>query len=116
MPPWLILRGFSFRSLLRAINTGLLQKETGKMLTEQKRLFAQEYITDLNATQAAIRAGYSEDSAYSQGSRLLKDAEVRELIQQYKDERARKLNITQERVLQEYAKIGFSNIGDYLRS
>jgi phage terminase small subunit len=43
----------------------------------KKLMFAAEYLVDSNATQAAIRAGYSERTAYSQGSRLLKDVEVR---------------------------------------
>lgn len=46
-------------------------------LTDQQARFAEEYIIDLNATQAAIRAGYSADTAYSQGSRLLRNVEVR---------------------------------------
>ncbi len=50
------------------------------MLTPQKKLFIAEYPKDLNATQAAIRAGYSEKTAASQGQRLLKDVEVRAAI------------------------------------
>ena len=46
------------------------------MTGEQKR-FAEEYLVDCNATQAAIRAGYSEKTAYSQGERLLKNVEVK---------------------------------------
>ena len=49
-------------------------------LTEQQKLFCQEYITDLNATQAAIRANYSEDSASQQGSRLLTIDKVQEYV------------------------------------
>lgn len=47
-------------------------------MTPKQQRFAEEYAIDHNATQAAIRAGYSEASAYAQGSRLLKNAEVRE--------------------------------------
>lgn len=49
-------------------------------MTERQSRFVEEYLIDLNATQAAIRAGYSEKSAYSQGERLLKNAEVRKAI------------------------------------
>lgn len=49
------------------------------MNKKQKR-FAEEYLIDTNATQAAIRAGYSEKTAYSQGQRLLKHVEVQEYI------------------------------------
>lgn len=50
------------------------------MLTERKRRFALEYMKDANATQAAIRSGYSKKSAVSQGNRLLGDADVQRLI------------------------------------
>ncbi len=46
------------------------------MITPKQRAFIQEYLKDRNATRAAIRTGYSERSAYSQGSRLLKNAEI----------------------------------------
>ena len=49
------------------------------MTTKQKR-FCQEYLIDLNATQAAIRAGYSEKSAYSVEQRTLKNVEVKKYI------------------------------------
>ena len=49
------------------------------MTTKQKR-FCQEYLIDLNATQAAIRAGYSEKSAYTVGQRMLKNVEVKKYI------------------------------------
>lgn len=60
----------------------IFRKERQIMLTEQRRRFAEEYLVDQNATQAAIRAGYSPRTAYSSGARLLRDVEVRELIQQ----------------------------------
>lgn len=50
-----------------------------KLNAKQKR-FSEEYLVDLNATQAAIRAGYSEKTAYSMGQRLLKNVEVRSYI------------------------------------
>ena len=46
------------------------------MLNEKQQRFADEYLIDLNATQAAIRAGYSEKTAGAQASRLLKDVKV----------------------------------------
>jgi phage terminase small subunit len=45
-------------------------------------VFADEYLVDTNATQAAIRAGYSEKTAYSQGQRLLKNVEVQNYIEE----------------------------------
>lgn len=49
-------------------------------LNSRQKAFISEYIKDKNATQAAIRAGYSEKTAYSQGQRLLKKAEIKSAI------------------------------------
>ena len=57
------------------------------MLNEKQQRFADEYLIDLNATRAAIRAGYSEKTAYSQGERLLRHAEVKTYIREKMDER-----------------------------
>lgn len=50
-------------------------------MTPKQAVFVSEYLVDLNATQAAIRAGYSPRTAYSQGQRLLKNVEVQQAIQ-----------------------------------
>lgn len=52
-------------------------------LSNKQRMFILEYVKDWNATQAAIRAGYSEQTAYSQGSRLLKDVEISKAIDEH---------------------------------
>jgi len=80
------------------------------LLTPKKILFAEEYLIDLNATQAAIRAGYSEKTAKSQGARLLTDVDVAALIQAGADNRSRRLEISQDRVLLELAKLAFSDL------
>ena len=69
--------------------------------TEQKKMFKREYLKDLNATQAAIRANYSEKTAYSQGQRLLKSVEMQAAIQKEMDKRAKKVEISAENVLQD---------------
>ncbi len=51
-------------------------------LTRKQQRFADEYLVDANATQAAIRAGYNEKTAYSQGQRLLKNVEVKKYIEE----------------------------------
>lgn len=51
-------------------------------MTEKQKRFCEEYIVDCNATQAAIRAGYSEKTAYSIGQRLLKKVEVQDYIEE----------------------------------
>ncbi len=74
--------------------------------------FAQNYIIDFNATRAATRAGYSPRSAHVTGFRMLNDVKVTERIQELKQELAIRVEITQERVIEEYAKIAFSNVED----
>lgn len=76
-------------------------------LTEKQKCFVAEYLVDLNATQAAIRAGYSEKTAYSQGQRMLKNVEVQAAIQEAMQKRSQRVEITQDRVLQEYARLAF---------
>lgn len=83
-------------------------------LTEKQKRFAEEYLVDLNATQAAIRAEYSERTAYSIGQENLKKPEIQTYIQKLMDERSKRTQITADRVLKEYAKIGFADIKDYL--
>lgn len=84
-------------------------------LTDKQERFVQEYLIDLNATQAAIRAGYSEKTAYSQGQRLLKNVEVKKLIEEGQKTVAERNNITIDRVISELALIGFANMGDYMK-
>ncbi|WP_418460434.1 terminase small subunit [Brucella intermedia] len=85
-------------------------------LTPKQERFVAEYLIDLNATQAAIRAGYSEKTAQQQGSRLLLNVKVQEAIAKGQNKTAAKLEITKERIVEELAKIGFSNMLDYMRA
>lgn len=78
-------------------------------LTEKQKRFADEYLIDLNATQAAIRAGYSPRSAAEQASRLLKNAKVRAYIDERMAELSRRTGVNQERILRELARIAFVN-------
>ncbi|MGL5436605.1 MAG: terminase small subunit [Lachnospiraceae bacterium] len=79
-------------------------------LTKKQKLFVEEYLIDLNATQAAIRAGYSERTSYSMGQRLLKNVEIQNELQERMKQREQRTEITQDRVLQELAKLGFLDI------
>ncbi len=85
-------------------------------LTPKQEAFVAQYLLDLNATQAAIRAGYSEKTATEQGSRLLTNVKVQEAIAKGREKTAAKLEITKERIVEELAKIGFSNMLDYMRA
>ena len=84
-------------------------------LTAKQQRFVDEYLIDLNATQAAIRAGYSPKTADQQASRLLTNVKVRQYLAQRQGERAERTEITQDMVLKELAKIGFSDIRKVVR-
>ncbi|MCE3202483.1 terminase small subunit [Paenibacillus sonchi] len=71
-------------------------------LTPKQKLFVKEYLVDLNAKQAAIRAGYSVKTAEQQASRLLSNVKVQEAIQKGMDKRAAKVEVTAEMVLQHW--------------
>lgn len=79
-------------------------------LTPKQAAFVQEYLVDLNATQAAIRAGYSEDTAGSIGSENLQKPEIQNAIQEAMDLRAERTGITVDRVLVELARMGFADV------
>lgn len=83
-------------------------------LTPKQARFVDEYLLDLNATQAAIRAGYSERTANEQGARLLAHASVKAAIQLRTTERQEATGITAERVLQEISLMAFYDVGDIL--
>jgi len=85
-------------------------------LTPKQQRFVEEYLVDLNATQAAIRAGYSSDSAAEQGSRMLRNVKVRACIDQAMAERSKRTGINQDRVLIELARLGFINAVDLINS
>ena len=82
-------------------------------LTERQQRFCDEYLIDLNATQAAIRAGYSEKRASEQAYQLLQKTTVQDYIRKKKMERIERTEITQDMVLRELALIAFSNAADY---
>ena len=68
-------------------------------LTPRQAAFIQNYLIDLNATQAAIRAGYSERTARSQGQRLLTNVDIAAEIEAAQAERAERLEVTQDDVV-----------------
>lgn len=72
-----------------------------KPLTAKQAAFIREYLIDLNATQAAIRAGYSAKTAQEQSSRLLSNAIIRENVQKAMDERSETVGLTAADVLRD---------------
>lgn len=83
-------------------------------LTKKQKLFVEEYLIDLNATQAAIRAGYSTNTAYSIGDENLKKPEIKNAIEKALAERSRRTGINQDRIIHELAKIAFLNPTDVI--
>jgi phage terminase small subunit len=83
-------------------------------LNPRQHLFVHEYLVDPNATHAAIKAGYSKKTAYSQGQRLLKHVEVAAQIATARKKREARTEITQARVLEELAIIAFSDLRNHV--
>nr|DAS80583.1 MAG TPA: Terminase small subunit [Caudoviricetes sp.] len=74
-------------------------------LTEKERIFADEYIKTTNATQSAIKAGYSEKTASSKGSQLLRKVKVRQYIDEVMDKRSKNTIATADEVLQYLSRV-----------
>lgn len=76
-------------------------------LTAKQARFVEEYLVDLNATQAAIRAGYSESTARAIGYENLTKPDIQKAITAAREKQQQRTEITADRVLAEYAKIAF---------
>ena len=81
-------------------------------LTAKQSRFVDEYLVDLNATQAALRAGYSQRTAGQIGDENLKKPEIQSAIQQRMQERQARTQITADLVLREVASIALAPLGD----
>ena len=79
-------------------------------LTAKQQKFVDEYLIDLNATQAAIRAGYKKtEYTDTNANKLLENTRIREAVDKSMAERSRRTGINQDRVIQELARIAFVN-------
>lgn len=85
-----------------------------RQLTDKQAAFAAEYLLDFNATQAAVRAGYSEKTASSIGAALLRKAPVAGRIAALRAERARRVAVSADQVLSELARIAFADPRDLM--
>ena len=83
-------------------------------MTKKQKRFIEEYLIDLNATQAAIRAGYSPDTAKSIGSENLTKPDLQVRIAKAMAERSKRTGVNADRVVMELAKIAFVNAGDVI--
>lgn len=87
-----------------------------RKLTDKQQRFVDEYLIDLNATQAAIRAGYSVKTANEQGSQNLAKLSIQQVIAERMAERSRRTGVNQDRVVLELAKIAFVKMTDIVDS
>ena len=84
-------------------------------LTAKQQRFCDEYLIDLNATQAAIRAGYKRsDYTDTNANKLLENTRIAETIEKAMAERSKRTGINQDRVIQELARIAFVNASDVI--
>lgn len=79
-------------------------------LTAKQSRFVDEYLTDLNATQAAIRAGYSQKTARQVGAENLAKPVIATAVQERMAARQQRTEVTQDRVLLELARLGFADL------
>lgn len=89
-------------------------EEKNKKLSEKQKRFCEEYLIHLNGTKAAISAGYSARSATTTASDLLTYANVQGYLQELREKQKERTGITADRVLNELAKIAFSDVKRYL--
>ena len=85
-------------------------------LTEKQRRFVDEYLIDLNATQAAIRAGYSVKTAKDIGCQNLAKLNIQQAVSEQMAERSKRTGVNQDRIVLELAKIAFVNAADVIDS
>ena len=83
-------------------------------MTDKQARFCEEYMIDLNATQAAIRAGYSPKTAQEQSARLLSNVMVQNRLAQLQAEQSRRTGVSADRVVRELAKIAIANASDLI--
>ena len=78
-------------------------------MTEKQKRFCEEYLVDLNETQAAVRAGYSEKTAYSIGSENLKKPEIKKYLQELRLKQSERTGLTADDVINELREIAFTD-------
>lgn len=83
-------------------------------LTDKQRLFCIYYIKCFNATKAAIKAGYSRDTAGEQGYQLLQKTSIKKEINKLKQNKLNRTFLTEEDIFQRYIDIAFADITDYI--
>ena len=85
-----------------------------RLLTNKQQRFVEEYLKDCNATQAAIRAGYSKKGADVRGAELLGNRRVLPKLLEKQKELASQCNVEAKEVIEEIKKLAFANMADYI--
>ena len=75
------------------------------MLNEKQKQFCEEYIIDLNGTQAAIRAGYSAKTSNEQAAQLLAKLSIQEYVQKTKNERSERVKYSQDELMRDILEV-----------
>ncbi len=88
-----------------------IKKPRKDELTPKQLRFCQEYLVDFNATQAAIRAGYSKKTAYSQGQRLLKNVETQKKLRELIQQQTVRTQIDADKVIKEAGRVALADVG-----
>lgn len=100
------------RALFHFSHSSEATVDVAKKLNDQQEMFVSNYLRTFNATRAAIEAGYSEASAYSQGHRLLKNAEISSRVRA----RLQQAAMSTDEILYHLAEIARGDMGDLLDS
>lgn len=92
----------------------MARKINNRSLNERQSRFVDEYLKDLNATQAYIRAGYAKDGAAPSAAKLLTNTKIAEEVSRRRKIQGSQLSITAERIMNEIAKVAFGSLGDII--
>lgn len=95
-------------------DTNLPEPTPKSSLNRKQQLFVAEYLVDLNATQAALRAGYSVRTAFRSGAQNMQKPAIKAAIDAEIEKRKARINITADSVVKELALIGFANMADFI--
>lgn len=98
----------------KAVAEEVMQVIENPDLTDKQRLFCVLYVKCFNATKAAIKAGYSSNTAMEQGYQLLHNPSVREEIMRLKQHRLNRELLDEHDIFQKYMDIAYSDITDYV--
>jgi len=86
----------------------------GQRLPAKQQLFIHEYLVDMNATQAAIRAGYSAKTANEQASRLLANVNIRQTLEEAWRDKIRRADVNADDVLRLITRAAFARLDDFV--